>query len=181
MPGNSQNAGTINLPKFCSGFGQYHSEKHETNPQKYIGITMEKILSMAENPPSVVKNQAQWVIPSTLMSRVHSEQKAHGEFHFLWADLDELSRLTFFDLVDRVTNIIDGKVCIYTSRSATEENPKSRILVPLAHPVSGEMFVTLQTILNNRLEAVGITPDRATERAGQICYLPNRGDYYEFC
>ena len=41
------------------------------------------------------------------------------------------------------------------------------------------MFIILQTILNNRLEAVGITPDRATERAGQLCYLPNKGDYYQ--
>ena len=168
------------MVKLCSGLGQYYSENHETNPQKYIGITWDDILAMAENPNSVAKEKAQWMIPSILMSRVHAEQKERGQFYCLWADLDDLTTLSFFNLVEKVTDIIDGKICVYTSSSATEGNPKSRIIIPLVAPVSGEMFVNLQIILNNRLEAAGIIPDRATERAGQLCYLPNRGEYYDF-
>ena len=169
-----------NLPKLCSGYGQYYSENNKTDPRNYVGITLNEIFEMAENPSSVAKEEAQWIIPSSLMNRVHSEQKKQGMFHCLWADLDKLAGLSFFDLVIKTNGIIDGKICIYTSSSATEENPKSRIIIPLADPVPGEMFVILQTILNNRLEAAGIIPDRATERAGQLCYLPNRGEYYDF-
>ncbi len=169
-----------NLPKLCSGYGQYYSENHKTNPQKYIGITLKDISEMLEDPPSVAKEKAQWAILSTHKTRVHSEQKKKGQFHCLWADLDDLTGLSFCDMVDKASKAINTSILAYTSSSATVDNPKSRILVPLAHPVSGEMFVTLQIILNNRLESAGLTPDRATERAGQICYLPNRGDYYEF-
>tara|TARA_R110001592_G_scaffold44411_2_gene142958 strand:- start:443 stop:2674 length:2232 start_codon:yes stop_codon:yes gene_type:complete len=66
----------------------------------------------------------------------------------------------------------------YTSRSATEANQKARLIVPLSEPVSGGVWLTLQKILNDKLQAAGITPDRVTERTGQLCYLPNRGDFY---
>ena len=54
----------------CSGFGQYHSKKHPTNPQPYIGITLNDILALLDNPQQVDKATAQWVIPSNLLSRV---------------------------------------------------------------------------------------------------------------
>lgn len=67
----------------------------------------------------------------------------------------------------------------YTSRSATPDRQKAHLLVPLAEPVAGDQFVMLQTILNDKLEAAGITPDTASQRTGQICFLPNRGDFYQ--
>jgi hypothetical protein len=50
----------------------------------------------------------------------------------------------------------------------------------LSTPVYGRIFVILQKIFNDKLKQEGVTPDRATERAGQICYLPNRGAYYQY-
>jgi hypothetical protein len=35
-----------------------------------------------------------------------------------------------------------------------------------------------QQLLNDKLEALGIKPDRAAERAAQLCYLPNKGKFY---
>ncbi len=44
----------------------------------------------------------------------------------------------------------------------------------------GETYILLQKILNDRIEKAGIIPDRKTEAAGQICYLPNRGELYQY-
>lgn len=165
---------------FCSGYGQWHSTKNEKDPRPYITITMAEIRKMAAAPPSVAKEQAQWAIFSTLLDREHAEQHESGTFQALWADLDEQpDGLTFDDILDRARHFLPAFIA-YTSRSATKDKQKARILVPLAHSVSGADFVVLQKILNDKLQAGGIVPDRATERAGQLCYLPNKGEFYRF-
>lgn len=169
-----------NSPAWCSGFGQWHSTNNEKDPRPYITTTLKQIEEMAAAPPSVAKDQAQWAIFSTLPSRVHAEQRESGTFQGSWADIDEQpDGLTFEDITDRARNIIPSFIA-YTSRSATKDKQKTRIIVPLAHPVSGADFVVLQKILNDKLQAAGIIPDRATERAGQLCYLPNRGEFYRY-
>jgi hypothetical protein len=55
-----------NLQKLCSGYGQYYSENHKTNPRKYFGITLNEILEMLEDPPSVAKQDAQFGVGSGL-------------------------------------------------------------------------------------------------------------------
>ena len=163
----------------CSGFGQWHSPNNKRDPRDYLNIPLDAIRAMLTDPPSVEKSNAQWVIFSTLPSRVHAEQHMNGRFWALWADIDDAGGMTFDDIIGRAGDALLD-FWAYTSRSATEENPKTRIIVPLAESVSGGQFVILQKILNDRLEFSGITPDRATERAGQVCYLPNRGQYYRF-
>ncbi|WP_155321959.1 hypothetical protein [Desulfosarcina ovata] len=165
--------------KLCSGFGQFHSPANKAHPLDYVTITMADIERMAANPPSIEKSKAQWVIFSILLSRVHTEQREKGRFHALWADIDEVNGMTFNDIVERANGCLLDFLA-YTSRSATEEKQKSRIIVPLAGHVAGNHFVRLQKILNDKLEENGVTPDRATERAGQVCYLPNRGKFYLF-
>ena len=165
--------------KLCSGYGQFHSPNNPKNPQDYVGITLNEIAKKLHDPPSVPKDQAQWVIGSTLKSRVHQEQRERGRFSFVWSDVDETKGLTVNDIVERVTDFLGADFMIYTSRSATEAQQKCRLIVPLSEPISGDQFVIQQKLLNDKLEAAGITPDRATERAGQICYLPNRGEFYK--
>ena len=114
-----------------------------------------------------------------MLSRVHAEQREKGTFHALWADIDETQGRTFAEIVDRANGFLLD-FWAYTSRSATEENQKARIIVPLVQPVDGHHFVLLQKILNDKLKKNGIMPDRATERAGQVCYLPNRGEFYRW-
>ncbi|MBC2710885.1 MAG: hypothetical protein HGJ94_07780 [Desulfosarcina sp.] len=161
----------------CSGYGQWHSPKNKKNPRDYVGITLSKIEAMMADPRSAEKQDAQWVIFSTLPSRVHAEQRKQGRFHALWADIDETGGITFDEIIERANGCL-LEYLAYTSRSATKEKQKARIIVPLAVPVSGEHFVMLQKILNDKLQLEGIAPDRATERAGQVCYLPNKGEYY---
>lgn len=164
-------------PQLCSGLGQFHSPNNSQKPKDYITITFDEITRMLPNPPKVEKKDAQWVIPSTVPSRVHKEQRQNGQFHFLWGDIDKTNGVTFDGIVKSVAGVSD--LIAYTSSSATEVKQKSRIIVPLSKPVNGQQYVMLQKILNDKLEAAGIEPDRATERAGQICYLPNRGSFYK--
>ncbi|MBT3368256.1 MAG: AAA family ATPase [Nitrospina sp.] len=168
----------MNTSELCSGHGQWWSPKNTTNPQAYITVTLDEIYEMAKTPTSVAKENAQWVIGSSLLSRVHAEQKEKGQFNLQWADLDDVAGLTFDEIVNRALDVLPCDFIAYTSRSATEKQQKARLIIPLSAPVSGKQFVIQQTILNNRLESVGVTPDRATQRAGQVCFLPNRGEFY---
>lgn len=164
----------------CSGIGQFHSINNKAAPQEYLGVTLDQIYQMAASPQSMAKEKALWVIPSTLMSRVHAEQRARGEFWALWADIDRNPDRSVKDLAILVFGFTEeAGLLTYTSRSATKENQKGRLIIPLGEPVSGADFILLQKILNDRLEALNIPPDRATERAAQLCYLPNRGEFYD--
>ena len=163
----------------CSGFGQWHSPNNKRDPRQYVTVTMPDIIAMMENPPSVEKAKAQWVIFSTLPSRVHAEQREHGQFYALWADIDDTLGMPFAEIVDRANGCLLDFLA-YTTRSASEEKQKARVVVPLAEPVSGSQFVIRQKVLNDKLEENGIAPDRATERAGQVCHLPNRGEFYRY-
>lgn len=167
------------VQELCSGYGQYHSPTAKKNPRPLVTVTLADIEAMAAEPPSVAKDSAQWVIPSTLLSRSHSEHRLQGNYSALWADIDEPEGVTFAALVEVAERIIPGSFIAYTSRSATEQAQKARLIIPLSEPVSGGVWLTLQKILNDKLQEAGITPDRVTERTGQLCYLPNRGDFYQ--
>jgi hypothetical protein len=53
------------------------------------------------------------------------------------------------------------------------------VLIPLAIGVSYQVYKAVLTLLNDKLEARGLIPDRALERAGQVVYLPNKGKLYD--
>lgn len=164
-------AASLYSAQLCSGFGQY-----DTQPR---AITWQQVLDLIDNPQQVDKRQAQWLIPSTLMSRTFKEQELRGEFHLLWSDIDK-DPPTLAAMIEAVGKITpDSDVEIYSSRSAKQDCQKWRVLVPLAKPLPGADWVLAQEVLNDKLEAEGITPDRASERAAQLCYLPNRGEFYQ--
>lgn len=156
----------INL---CSGFGQYHTDRIKP----YSSITLDKITELTAEPTSLAKDKAQWVIPSTLLTRVHAEQRENGTYYAIWGDIDEHTEL---DSVKGVLAELVGhnQYLIYSSSRSKEEKKKWRVFIPLAHAASGDEFKTLAQILNDRLERGGIVPDRASERYAQIFYLPNR-------
>lgn len=159
--------------QLLSGFGAHHSEKE----RPYATINLAGIRALVDAPPSVDKLSAQWMIPSTLRTRTFQAQEEAGEFWMLWADLD----VTPLPL-DAIVALISPLACdyeIYTSRSATLEVPKCRILIPLAKPLSCVQWRLCQEVLNDTLQAGGAIPDRANERCGQLCFLPNRGAFYD--
>lgn len=169
-----------NDQKLCSGYGMYHSPNAETNPRRLVTVTLADIEAMLMDPPSVAKGSAQWVIPSTLLDRTSSIQHRDGEYWALWSDIDKAQGVTFTELVEIARQIIPGNFIAYTSRSATEENQKARLIIMLSEPVSGGVWKALQKILNDKLEAAGVPPDRASETNNQLCYLPNRGEFYQY-
>ena len=179
-PQNNNSQPDYNTVKLCSGNGQYHSDKAKQGAKQYDTITLAQIEKMLANPASIEKSKATWCIFSTLASREHAEQRQNGVFHALWADIDDSAGLTLDDIFSRAIDAVPYNLMAYTSRSATEANQKARIIIPLGEPVNGGTYVLMQKILNDRLQAVGITPDRVTQRAGQLCYLPNRGEFYDF-
>jgi len=172
------------LPQLCSGFGQYHT--NEPDPKKpnkilipYETINLDQIRSMVDNPQDTNKDQAQWLIPSTLPSRTFKTQETEGEFYFLWADLDKEPKELAI-VCSALKNIVGASQYeIYTTKSATAKAQKTRILIILAIPLDGKDWLFCQEILNDKLEENGIIPDRASERAAQPCYLPNKGKYYD--
>jgi AAA domain len=164
-----------------SGFGRFHTDKNGTRP--YGRLAWSDILAMVDHPQEgVPKDNAQWLIPSTLSSRVHAEQERNGQFHALWADVDwkevEHPR-PMDDVVGFISDQLNGADFeVYASKSATVDKQKCRILIPI-EPLSGCDWVMAQRVLNALLEEAGIPPDTASEGAGQLCYLPNRGTFYD--
>jgi len=173
----------LNNP-LLSGFGGYHTANPAAkNPRPYITVTLEQIRAMMEPPGSTAKDQAQWAVFSTLTderARCHEYQRENGTFWALWGDIDKVQGLAWADVVERTKAALPGIMAfLYTSRSATESKPKSRLIVPLAEGIPGRDYPMIAKILNDRMEKAGLPPDRATEGAGQLCYLPNRGEFYQ--
>jgi hypothetical protein len=88
--------------------------------------------------------------------------------------------MTFAEFVRLASAVVSADFIAYATRSATVEKQKARLIIPLKRPVPGEQYVIFQKILNTKLDAVGIVTDPATERSGQVCYLPNPGEFYAY-
>ena len=163
----------------CHGWGQYHSPNNAREPRPLMTVTLHAIRAMLREPVRLPKKRAPWFIPSQHLNREHAAQREWGRFCALWGDVDETAA-PFTESCAGIRGALgdDVHVLAYTTASATRERQKLRCIVPLAEPVPGTEYVLLAEVLNNRLEAAGIAPDRATERAGQVCYLPNAGDFY---
>ncbi|MHA7826907.1 MAG: phage/plasmid primase, P4 family [Roseovarius sp.] len=181
---------------FCTGFGQSDTHApvlndgrdnpHKSAGQPYGAVTGRDIVQMVEAPASVPKERAQWFIPSSYCeadARSHDAQREHGCFWWLTLDIDE-NNLPLSDVVEAVEAVAGGcRRVIYSSRSAAPDNRKWRVLLPLLEPLSGQDYTETQRAFFDLLEDVSdgaLIPDRGLERPGQLIYLPNRGDHYEF-
>lgn len=168
-----------------SGYGQYHT--NEADPRKpnkkltpYSTIVWDEIRELVDNPQRVDKAQAQWLIPSTLPVRNFEQQRNDGQCSVMWSDFDT-NPLPLKKLEAKVKDILGDSANfeLYTTSSATKDNPKSRLIIPLESHLTGVEFTLCQQVLNDKFEALGIIVDRSAEEPAQLCYLPNRGDYYE--
>jgi len=181
--------------QLCTGFGQYDthsitlsSGKPNTSPnagKPYGGVTEAEIAAMVENPPSVHKDDAQWIIPSDYCGpdgREHDAQQQHGQFWTLPLDLDENNPPLRAVDVALVGVLGDVARSIYSSRSATREAFKWRAIGWLDAPIAGEDYADTIEAFNDLIEEASdgvLIPDRALQRTGQLVFLPNRGEHYE--
>jgi len=177
----------MNRAMMVSGFGQYHTdEPGKEHRRPYVPIDLDGIRQLVDAPQKVLKENARWVIPSTLQRRDFGLQERQGDFWMLWQDLDyEPEKDPFTPLpLDQVANVLDGNILngcqfeAYTSSSASENRQKARILVPLDQPLSGADWVVCQEVFIEKLAENEITGDVAAKRTAQLCYLPNRGEFY---
>lgn len=171
--------------ELAHGNGKFYTDNPDTaNPKPLLRISFEAIRSLLSEPASVAKGAAPWVIFSDLIEggRTAEKQRQEGRFYALWGDSDEAGAMPLPSLQNAVASITGGAYAmLYHSRSATPENLKSRIIIPIAQPVNGADFELLQEVFNDLLAASGVVPDRTTEAANQVCYLPNRGEVYDSC
>ncbi len=159
---------------------------HQSAGRDYSGITGAEIAAMVQNPPCVDKEKAQWVIPSTYTghdARDHDVQRQNGMFRMLVLDVDE-NDLDLEFLVSTVQKVVGENVSIlaYSTKSSKPGDRRWRVIVPVDAPVSGSDYPDLSRAFYDCLvdASMGeLIPDRALSRAGQIFYLPNRGDFYE--
>jgi putative DNA primase/helicase len=165
-----------------SGFGTLHTNENGKG-RPYSSIDLAGIRQLVDHPQDVDKTRAQWVIPSTLKTRNFKAQEKQGQYWMLWADLDKNPR-PLVEVKEAMDDVLDNRLEphnfeIYASKSARQDYQKGRLLIPLAKPLSGSDWLNCQEILNDKLEVIGFTPDRASQGAAQLCNLPNRGDFYE--
>lgn len=172
---------TLNTPQavpLCSGFGQHHTDNPNSPAQKpYKTITYDGIVKMVGKPPKKDKKNAQWFIPSDALTREAQKQREQGRFYAVWCDFDQHT------LQESIQTVLATLCCshiIYSTSSATPEYQKWRVIIPLAAPSTANQFEQVAAIINDKFEAAGIVPDRASERCNQICYLPNQGEFYRF-
>ena len=169
--------------EMVSGKGRFHTneadpDKPEKRLTEYLAIGLGGIRKLVDHPQDVKKDVAQWLIPSNLPRRCKIEQEARGEYWMLWADLDGNAPL---DQVERLIEHAAGNADfeLYSSKSATAERQKCRALIPLRSPLKFHEWAIFQSILNDKFKAGGFPPDRASEGASQLLYLPNRGAFYQ--
>jgi hypothetical protein len=140
-------------------------------------ISWNDLINAIHNPlQNTPKLDAPYFVCSNLLDRSANEQKEKGSFDVIKSDLDGHTNLLE---LNKVLAALDCKTIAYSTYSATPECNKWRVVTKLATPVDAETFTHLSAILNDKLEAAGITPDRSSEKPSQISFLPNEGAFYE--
>lgn len=193
-PELKQSTGTA-AALFPSGFGQHDTHArvlsdgrpnlHPSAGTPYGTIAVCEIEHMMRQPPGVPKEKARWFMPSLYAgfdAREFAVQRKSGLYGFLTLDIDK-NNLAIGDVRAALDATTPGCTqLIYSTRSATATNRKWRALIPLADQLPGGDFDDIQEAFFDLLEGASngvLLPDRALARAGQLVYLPNRGDHYE--
>ena len=151
----------------------------------YDTITDAKIEALILNPTTVAKETSQWFIPSISNScdaRNFGWQKDNGRYGYLAADIDK-GNPTLATLVEATRAAVGPgvKFWVYSSRSATTEMQRWRILVPTLQLFPGSQYTTAQEAFFALLTDSGLTCDSSLRGTAQLVYLPNRGpDFYEY-
>lgn len=181
------------LHNFITGYGAKDTHalflsdgRQNTHPSAgtpYGTVDLQQICNMVANPPKVEKSEGQWIIPSSYNehdARSHRAQRENGWFSSLAVDIDQ-GDLSLQD-VSACLRLVLGDVwfAIWSTPSSTPSNKKWRVLIPLSEKLGGVGYSCYQAALFDALEAEGVKCDRSLERPGQVIYLPNEGELYQW-
>ena len=178
---HSNQSGLWNMG-IVSGSGQYHSNASTVCKRKpYNKTNLIEIKDMVISPQLVPKENSSWVLFTTYTGE-HARSgvylRDHAHFLAAWADIDEGDHS--LDEIGELMDQLDANYIVYSSRSATKNNKKWRVIVPYSELVKAEHHILLTECLNDHFEKYEIKPDRVTEHVNQLCYLPNQGEFYEY-
>jgi len=142
----------------------------------YDGITAQQIAQMVAEPQSVSKSDALFIIPSEYRhhdGRSHEAQRTRGRFRFMCFDIDTGNH-ALAEIKNSFEAIFPNSgMMIYSSASASEDNKKWRVLIPLLTAMYGSHYPEATMQAAEMLRARGIECDPALTRCGQPVYLPN--------
>jgi len=142
----------------------------------YDGITWTEIVERVKEPSSKPKGDADFFVASTYREhdgRSHDAQRTRGAFRALCLDVDHgnPSKAMLIEAVNRILG--ECTMIVYSSSSAEQKNKKWRALIPLADPLTGDVYEEYQSAFFELLHPLGVHPDSALARCGQPIYLPN--------
>lgn len=169
---------------FPIGFGKYDTDKikgtkiYQHNLQH---ISYEKIKNLAANPQIIQKDESSWFMPHDQLTREKSHLDEHAKYYMLTLDVDETS-LPFEVVIEAIKCVIgfNTSYIAYTSRSATKETQKMRLLAPIIKPLDARLWTALQTVFFNELAKYQVKADYKLNEPTRLVYLPNKGDFYTY-
>lgn len=168
----------LDLP-MVSGLGKYATDHDGATPERLTNITFDEVRALVDAPQQGVdKDRAQWLIPSTHQSRKNHDK--NGVRPLLWADIDDPKGRTIEQTAEVLQDMLGN--CdfeVYASRSAKADRQKCRILIPLAQALQAKEWLVAAEVFRTKLGEAGIESDPASEKLGQVLYLPNRGEFYD--
>lgn len=155
--------------------GQYDTLKDQPD-KRYDTISLTEIVDLVREPVTAEKERAPATIGSTYCehdARTHDVQRNQGKYALLRFDIDS-GNLPLGDVAQAFTYVLPGNsFWIYSTSSATPDNKRWRVLVPLLEPVCHDVRRAAEVILREDIDRLyGFEFDQALDRAGQHIYLP---------
>lgn len=135
--------------------------------------TFNDLVAMAGSPVDVPKNAAPCFIASDCDKKTIDALMPHDAFSGAIGDRDHHITLAELVCILEAAGIPDA--LLYTSKSATKDNQRWRIVVPYSQPCDAVRHEALAKYL---LEVIG--GDACAAKATQIAYAPNRGEFYDW-
>jgi len=165
---------------YC-GRGRFATDNENSKNGKIelASLKWEEFKDLVDDPQEDAdKLNSWWIIFNDAKSRLIKNVTSDTKYYCLWADIDKAHDDKDLEASIRLwTGGCDFE--IYSSHSATESNNKSRVVIPLDSGISRDDWIACQLLLNEILISSGIEPDPVTKNPVQICFLPNKGQYYK--
>ena len=182
------------MPALCCGLGQFDTRKPilddgRPNPkagQPFGRITLPEIAAMMQAPPTAAKGRGRWLLASSYNdhdARSFKVQVEKGRYSILLVDIDE-GNLPLERVRELAVGLLPGtRALIHSSASATPNNRKWHLIIPLTMEIPYEAFTVYQLALFAAFGHNGAKVDKTLARAAQLFYLPSRSTlegYYEW-
>ena len=127
-------------------------------------------------PSTKPKNDAFALIPSIYAdhdARCHYTQERFGCFVALCVDVDHGNH--DLAIIQRTVKSFasDAAWLIYSTASATADDRRWRVILPLDQSLNFEQWRDLQVVFTRHMIGAGVELDCTLQRAGQLAFLPN--------